>query len=446
VARAGTGPVPSVRGLALDILARIEREGAYADILLDRTLRLADLPDPRDRALLTELVMGTLRRRGSLDHFLSPYLLRPLGKTDDVTRNALRLGAYQILHTRLPDRAVLFETVEAVKRSRGPAPAGFVNAVLRKVAAARDKVPQDSARLSAPPALVSALEASLEGEEAEEYLSACLEKPPFAVRANPFRVGREALLSRLAEAGAEPVPCRFAPEGLILGHPAPVHADPLFKEGAYLVMDEGAQLIAPLLLPREGEAVLDACAAPGGKTTHLCALAGGKARVTAADLSAGRKRMLEETVARAGAPGVSAVVHDFSRGPLPPEAGRFDKVLVDAPCTGMGVIRRNPDAKWRFVPEWPARMAALQGSILGNAWASLEEGGLLLYCTCSPLLEEDEEVVLAFLSRHREAEAVPPGPAWPGPADAVTPKGFVRLYPHRHGTDAFFAALLRKTA
>jgi len=280
--------------------------------------------------------------------------------------------------------------------------------------------------------------------EARSYLAACLEKPPFAVRANPSRGAADRLLARFAAEGKEPAPCRYAPDGFILRRPAPVFSDAAFLEGAYLVMDEGAQLIAPLLSPAPGERILDACSAPGGKTTHLAALSGGKAAIVAADVSMARLRLLRETVARTGAPGIEPTLHDFSRAPLPASRGTFDKVLVDAPCTGMGVIRRNPDGKWRFRPEETKGMARLQGAILRHAWASVRPGGLLVYCTCSPLREEDEEVVRPFLSESPDAsvESFPTG--WPGPPDAWTPDGFLRLSPHRHGTDAFFAALLRK--
>ena len=438
---------------ALAILSRVDRGGAYADILLSRTLHGAKFPDPRDRALLTELVMGTLRRRGALDHSISPHLSRPIEKTDSVVRNALRLGAYQLMYMRVPERVAVFETVEAVKGIRGEKPAGLVNAVLRGLARAgtapllpaEDGLPRKSVELSAPLPLVESLVRSIGEAEAVAFLAASLEKPPFAVRANPFRVQRETLLVRLSGAGMEPTPCRYASEGILLGRPGGVHDDPGFRSGEYLVMDEGAQLIAPLLSPREGEAVLDACAAPGGKTTHIAALSGGKARVTAVDVSAPRARILRKTVTRLGADGVTIVVHDFTAGPLPGSGGRYDKVLVDAPCTGMGVIRRNPDAKWRFDPGDAGRMASLQLAILRNAWDCLRPGGLLAYCTCSPLREEDEEVVASFL---RESGAACPGreaaPGWTGPPDAWTPEGYVRLAPHRHGTDGFFAALLRK--
>lgn len=191
--------------------------------------------------------------------------------------------------------------------------------------------------------------------------------------------------------------------------------------------------------------MLDCCAAPGGKATHLSALSSGRARILAADRSGARVRILGETVARLGATGVATAVHDFSQGPLPGATGKFDKILVDAPCTGMGVIRRNPDAKWRFDPADPARMASLQRAILRNAWASLARGGRMVYCTCSPLREEDEDVVDWF---RRETGAVLLGKeaakGWPGPANAWTPEGSLRLATHRHGTDYFFAALLRK--
>jgi 16S rRNA (cytosine967-C5)-methyltransferase len=430
----------------------VDRGRAYADILLDRALRGGAFPDPRDRALLTELVLGTLRRRGTLDFTLSPHLSRPLEKTDSLVRNALRLGAYQLLYTRVPEPVAIFETVAALKNVRGDKPAGLANAVLRAIVRA-GKIPplpegegplRKAVELSVPLPLLHALIRSLGETEACAFLEASLAKPPFAVRVNPFRASRSAVAARLAEAGMEPAPCRYAADGLILGKPGKVHADPGFRSGEYIVMDEGAQLVSPLLSPREGEDVLDACAAPGGKATHLSALSRGRARILAADISEGRVRLLKEAVARLGAEGVATAVHDFSTGPIP-GAARFGKVLVDAPCTGMGVVRRNPDAKWRFDPGDPARMASLQRAILGNAWTSLSPGGLLVYCTCSPLREEDEEVVGAF---RRETGAAVSGREaagdWPGPPDAWTPEGFLRLSPHRHGTDYFFAALLRK--
>lgn len=427
----------------------MDRGGAYADILLSNALRGNRVPDPRDRALLTELVMGTLRMRGILDDLLSPHASRPLERADAAVRNALRLGAYQLLYTRIPERAALYETVEAVKGLRGEKPAGLVNAVLRGLLREGRTPPssdeEGTVRKSAPPALLDALLRSMGGEETAAFLRVSLRKPPFAVRANPFRVSREELLSRLSGSGMEPFPCRYAADGILLGRPGGFADEPGFRSGEYVVMDEGAQLIAPLLSPLGGESVLDACAAPGGKATHLAALSGGKARITAVDVSAARAGTLREAVARLGAPGVSVVVHDFASGPLPGSAGKHDKVLVDAPCTGTGVIRRNPDAKWRFAAGDPARMASVQRAILRNAWECLRPGGLLAYCTCSSLREESEEVVESF---RIASGALPAGkedaPGWTGPPDAWTPDGFVRLLPHRHGTDGFFAALLRK--
>lgn len=430
----------------------MDRDEAFADIVLDRALREGTFPDPRDRGLVTEIVMGTLRRRGAIDYALLPFLSRPLEKTDAYVRNALRVGAYQLFYTRIPDRAALNETVAAVKAARGGGAAGFVNAVLRAIvragktpAAPRPGDPRGvEAELSAPGKLVQSLERTMGEEEARAFLSAVLEKPPFTVRANPFRTTVPELLARFASEGMEPSPCRFAPDGIAVGKPPAVHSDASFRRGDYLVMDEGAQLIAPLLSPAPGERILDACAAPGGKTTHLSALSAGRSSIVAADASAARIRMLRETVARTAAPGIDTALNDFSRAPLPSSRRAYDKVLVDAPCTGMGVIRRNPDAKWRFRPETVEAMSRVQAMILANAWESVRPGGLLLYCTCSPLREEDEAVVRAFLSSRPDAALSGPPAGWPGPADAWTPDGYLRLYPHKHGTDAFFGALIRR--
>jgi 16S rRNA (cytosine967-C5)-methyltransferase len=434
------------------VLARVDREEAFADIALDRVLRQRAFSDPRDRALTTEIVMGTLRRRGTIDFALLPFLSRPLERTDAYVRNALRAGAYQLFYTRIPDRAALNETVDAVKSARGGGAAGFVNAVLRGIVRAgsvpilppEDDPRREPAEFSAPAPLVAALARTMGREPARAFLSSCLVKPPFAVRANPFRTSTEGLVARLAAEGREPLRCRFAREGILLGAPAALFSDAAFHDGAYLAMDEGAQLIAPLLSPGAGDRILDACAAPGGKTTHLSALSGGEASIVASDVSAPRIRMLRETAARTAARGIETSLHDFSRAPLPGARAAFDKVLVDAPCSGMGVIRRNPDAKWRFRPADAARMARIQDAILRNAWDAVRPGGTLVYCTCSPLREENEDVVDAFVASRDDAAIAGPPSGWTGPPDAWTGDGYLRLYPHCHDTDAFFAALLRK--
>jgi len=396
--------------------------------------------------------MGTLRWRGMLDASLSPHVKLPLEKTEPVARNALRLGAYQLIFLRVPERAALHETVEAAKSLRGQRIGGLVNAVLRELLRTGElssrppggePSPVEIER-SAPPPLLAALADSLGREEALAFLAASLSRPPFTIRVNRLRRSREDLRNRLADAGMDPSPCRYAPDGIRLGEPGGVHADPGFAAGEYLVTDEGAQLIAPLLSPVAGETLLDACASPGGKATHLAALSGGRARIVATDLP-GRLRALEETVSRLRIPGLTVRAHDFSGGPLPGPGGRFDKALVDVPCTGMGVIRRNPDAKWRFSPSDPVRMARLQGTILRNAWKSVRPGGLLVYCTCTLFREENERVVESFLRERAEARLVREPPAgWPGPGEAWSREGFLRLTPHRHGTDGFFAAILAR--
>jgi 16S rRNA (cytosine967-C5)-methyltransferase len=449
----GEGGTVIVRNAAISVLARVDRDEAFADIVLDRALRETSFPDPRDAGLLTELVMGTLRRRGAIDFALLPFLSRPLERSDVYVRNALRVGAYQLYHTRIPERAAVNETVAAVKAVRGGGAAGFVNAVLRGIvregcvpALPREGDPRRRpADLSAPGSLIEVLDRTMGEAAAGAFLTSCLETPPFVVRANRFRADPGALADRFAAEGRNPSRCRFAPDGIVLAKPAPVHADDAFHSGLYVVMDEGAQLISPLLAPAPGERILDACAAPGGKTSHLAALAGGKARIVATDASAARLRMLRDVLRRTGSPEVEPVLHDFLRSPFPSSSGdAFDKVLVDVPCSGMGVIRRNPDAKWRFRADRLAGMVRAQEAILRNAWKSVREGGRLVYCTCSPLREEDEDVVRPFLVEHPEAAVGAPPGDWPGPADAWTGEGFLRLYPHLHGTDAFFAVLLQK--
>lgn len=443
------GPVSQARFEALGILVRVEQDRAFADIALQHGLDRARL-DPRDAALCAEIVYGTLRWRRHLDWRLGPPLKRPLSKLDPWVRALLRLTAYQLLFLdRVPRWAAVDEAVSLARlKSRTPGPAEFVNAVLRALtrATAAPPLPADPVEAAAIrwsfPDWIAArwiLRYGLEG--AEKLMAALNERPPVTIRANTLRISREDLAARLRDVElVETEPTPLAPEGLTLRRGA-VGRWEVFAAGLCAIQDEASMLIARLLDPQPGELVADTCAAPGTKATHLAQLMRDRGRIVAIDPHAARLRLLAQSAARLGtgiiechAGGVAAVAGRWK--------GRCDRALVDAPCSNLGVLRRNPDVKWKRQAEDLARLADKQRGILAAAAAMVKPGGRLVYATCSLEPEENDAVVRAFLDGHPEWRPDPPA-EFPVPADAA---GVIRCLPHLHGTDGFTAARLVRAA
>ena len=443
------GPVSQARFEALRILGRVEGDRAFADIALEHALERASL-EPRDAALCTEIVYGTLRWQRHLDWRLAAHLHRPLARLDPWVRALLRLTAYQVLFLdRVPRWAAVDEAVSLAKlKSRAPGPAEFVNAVLRALTRApamppppADPVEALGVRWSFPDWIVARWLARYGTVEAEAFMAACNERPPVALRANRLRIDREALAARLRdEELAETRPSALAPEGLVLEKGAAARLAS-FAEGWCTIQDEASMLMARLLDPQPGETVADTCAAPGTKTTHLAELMGNRGRIVAFDPQAARLALLDRGAARLGITIAQSQVGGAA-ALAPRWVGRCDRALVDAPCSNLGVLRRNPEVKWRRTVDDLRRLQQKQRTILDAAASMVRPGGRLVYATCSPEPEENEGVVEPFLERHREW-------AVDAPADfPVTPdaRGIVRLFPHRHGTDAFTAVRLRRTA
>jgi 16S rRNA (cytosine967-C5)-methyltransferase len=441
------GPIAQARFEALRILVRVEGDRAFADIALEHALDRAAL-EPRDAALCTEIVYGTLRWQRHLDWRLASHLHRPLARLDPWVRALLRLTAYQVLFLdRVPRWAAVDEAVSLAKlKSRTPGPAEFVNAVLRALtrapsAPALPPHPVEAAgvRWSYPDWIVARWLARYGPAEAEALMAAGNERPPIALRANRLRIDREALAARLRdEELAETRPTALAPEGLVLEKGAVARLAP-FADGWCTVQDEASMLIARLLDPRPGETVADACAAPGTKATHLAELMDNRGRIVAFDPQAARLALVDRGAARLGI----TIIHSQVGGAAalaPRWAARCDRVLVDAPCSNLGVLRRNPEVKWRRTEEDLRRLQQKQRTILGAAAAMAKPGGRLVYATCSPEPEENEDVVVPFLETHGDWVLDPPA-EFPVPADA---RGIFRLFPHRHGTDAFTAVRLRR--
>jgi len=441
------GPVSQSRYLALGTLVRVEQDRAFADIALEHALDRAKL-DPRDAALCTEIVFGTLRWRRHLDWRLGPNLNRPLTKLDPWVRALLRLTAYQLLFLdRVPHWAAVDEAVSLARlKARKPGPAEFVNAVLRSLARATAPPPLPAApaealgtRLSFPDWIASRWLSRYGAQEAEALMAAMNERPPVTIRANTLRTSREDLAARVRnDELAETRPTTLAPEGLVVER-GQVGRWAAFTDGWCTIQDEASMLIARLLDPQPGELVADTCAAPGTKATHLAQLMGNRGKIIAMDPQAARLKLLGKAASRLGVGiidahvgGVSALAGRWK--------GRCDRVLVDAPCSNLGVLRRNPDVKWKRTEADLARLREKQRGILAAAASLVKPGGRLVYATCSLEPEENEAVVDPLLAGDAGWQVETPAD-FPVSPDAV---GFVRCLPHVHGTDGFTSIRLLK--
>jgi 16S rRNA (cytosine967-C5)-methyltransferase len=435
------------------VLERVERSGAYADLLLNAQLGRSDLA-AGDRAFTTDLVNGTLRWRGRLDYLLTQLLERDLEKLDPLVANALRLGAYQIVcNERVPNSAAVDQTVRCVRAAGAERATGLVNAVLRKLAAqhadmplpelASDALGHLTHALSLPPWLADRWLAKLGAEEAAALANACNAIPPLTIRANRLTTSRDALLAELKERFPDAEACRYASDGIVLGRRGNPALDPAFLDGRYSVQDEASQLVVALLDPQPGETILDACAAPGGKASAIAERIGTTGRVLAADHNGRRLGLVRRQVRRLNLSTLHCVERDATQSLsdliAPPG---FDRVLVDAPCSGIGTLRRNPDARWRVKPADTTRLADLQGQILRNAAAVLRPGGTLVYSTCTLLQEENEDVIAAFLAATPEFTPAPIDNLPSSLAGLVADDAALRCFPHVHDTDGFFAAKL----
>ncbi|MFE5834803.1 RsmB/NOP family class I SAM-dependent RNA methyltransferase [Streptomyces sp. NPDC056488] len=450
-----------VRMLAFEALRAVDERDAYANLVLPPLLRKAreggDF-DGRDASLATELVYGTLRRQGTYDAIISACVDRPLREVDPPVLDVLALGAHQLLGTRIPTHAAVSASVELARVVLGDGRAKFVNAVLRKiarqdldawvaqVAPPYDEDPEDHLAVvhSHPRWVVSALWDSLGGGRAgiEDLLEADNERPEVTLVARPGRSTTEELA-----AAVETLPGRWSPYALRMaegGEPGAIEA---VKDGRAGVQDEGSQLVALALAnaPLDGPDArwLDGCAGPGGKAALLAALASERgAALLASEKQPHRARLVERALA--GNPGPYQVIAaDGTRPPWRP--GSFDRVLVDVPCSGLGALRRRPEARWRRRPDDLDGFAPLQRGLLTEALRAVRVGGVVGYATCSPHLAETRIVVDDVLKKTGGAELIDARPLLPGvPALGEGPD--VQLWPHLHGTDAMYLALLRRTA
>jgi 16S rRNA (cytosine967-C5)-methyltransferase len=443
----------SVRQLAGEILRKVESRDAFADILLDDAYMNASLSD-RDRALLTELVYGTLRWRGKIDAQLTRHLRRPLDDSEAFVRNLLRATVYQLLFLdRIPDYAAVNEAVQLAKARNGRKVAGFVNGVLRNVLRQRDRIahrnpagdsiPELAIEISHPEWLVRRWIEEFGREEALALMSANNRKPPLVVRANARKTGRDELLELFRLSGITAEPSRWSPQGISINGTPPVTRLPGFEDGLFQVQGEASQLIGYLLSPASGERVLDACAAPGGKTTHLAELMDDVGEVLATDRSARGVRKIIDSAARLGLKSVRTDCTDIAQQ-SPPSDRLFDRILLDAPCSGLGTLRAHPEIKWRRNEADVARLSTLQSELLKRVADWLKPAGVVVYSTCTLSRPENEGVVEGFLKTDGRFELENAADYLPEQAKSMEQGRYFRALPHRHDTDGFFAARMTK--
>jgi 16S rRNA (cytosine967-C5)-methyltransferase len=441
----------SARQLVLDCLIQLEKDNTPIAPVINLAVRRNNL-SPADRGLLNELVYGTIRWRGQLDWVLGHFVDCRF-RLNRHTRNLLRLGAYQLLHLdKIPPHAAIYETVELAKPKHKTA--RFINAVLRSVqqAGANLQYPSlesDPARhiavaLSYPLWLVERWIVQHGAPWTLGFCRASNRVAPLTVRVNTLKTSRADLIRSLTADGVSIQDSRIAPDGLSLQDSPPVPSLAAYRDGGFYVQDESAMLVGYLLRPQAGEKVVDLCAAPGGKTTHIAQLMRNVGEIIALDRSQGKLQRITENCQRLGVTNVQTRIANAAGDALNfIEAA--DHVLIDAPCSGLGTLRRHPDIRWQKKPEQINALAQLQSRILHNAAQYVRPGTVLVYSTCSTEPEENERIIRRFLESHPHFVVEDARDFLPFvPTNAITPAGFLQTFPHEYGIDGTFAARLRE--
>jgi 16S rRNA (cytosine967-C5)-methyltransferase len=444
--------IAPARLAAYETLRAVSRRAADLPAALARA-RLP-LHDERDRALAGEIAAGTLRWQGAFDRVVTVFAGRALERLDPEVVDILRLSLFQLLHLdRVPASAAVNDAVQLTRKAGKSSSSSFVNAILRRASRERTHLPLPArvpgtatseldfleTTLSHPRWLVERWRRRHGFEAAEAWCRFNNAAPALTLRANRLQVGRDALAASLRDAGVETDPTPFAPDGLLVRSGNPLTTE-LAERGVFAVQDEASQLVGVLARAVAGERVLDACAAPGGKTTAMAADMADHGLLVAADVRPGRVRLLAETVRRAGARCVRVIQANAAQ-PLPFRPV-FDLVLIDAPCSGLGTLRRDPDIKWRRSPDEFAALTSLQLRILQSAAEVVRPGGRILYSTCSSEPEENDEVVERFLDARPGFRRAPL--ELPAAPQLVAADGCLRTLPFRDGLEAFFAAALAR--
>lgn len=445
---------------ALAILMDINQGNLTLDHHMDR-FHLESRFNRRDEAFVTALVYGVLRWRRRLDWIINAVSATPIAKLDPQVINIVRMGLYQIIFmNRVPNSAAVNTSVDLAKALKKKWLAGFVNAVLRNAlrrlpgielpAFEADPVHALSVAQSMPKWLVKRWINQFGQQEATSLCEACNQIPPLTLRTNSLKIDKPTLMRNLQPLAEVVRPSVYAPDGIVLdGLKGHLFSSPAFKGGWFQVQDEAAQAVGYLLGPKPGQAVLDACAGLGGKTAHVAALMKNSGHLTAMDRDGRKLQKLDKEMQRLGITIAFSQTADLETSAIKDDGEQFDRILLDAPCTGLGVIRRNPDAKWTRRPQDIDRCARKQLQLLMNLAPRLKPDGVLVYAVCSTEPEETHGVIDSFLKKHTDFAIdgnLPDIP--PSLAPLLDHNGWLKTAPHRHGTDGFFAVRLchRKTS
>ncbi|MFP4221798.1 MAG: 16S rRNA (cytosine(967)-C(5))-methyltransferase [Phormidium sp.] len=440
------------RQVAFWALKEIERKDTYAEVALQRQLAKSDLTGG-DRALATELVYGVVRRRRSLDAVIDQFGKKPAAQQAPDLRVLLRLGFYQLIYLdRVAAALAVDSTVELAKANRLGGLSNVANGMLRQYLRQRtaanplgisfpeNPVSRLGVRYSYPDPIVQQWCDQLGIEEAEQ-LCRCFNQPPqLYLRINPLRTSLEEVENNFLEAGIAVERLPNLPQGLKLPSAGRIEALPGYEEGWWTVQDASAQWVTHLLNPQPGEVIVDACAAPGGKTTHMAELMGDRGQIWACDRTASRLKKVGQNCQRLQLRSVHLLQGDSRE--LRQFEGSCDRVLLDVPCSGLGTLHRRADLRWRQTPQGIVELAQLQGELLAAAATWLKPGGVLVYATCTVSPPENEGVIGPFLETHPDWQVETP-PAGLGLPEVESPLG-LRLWPHRHEGDGFFMVRLRR--
>ncbi len=444
------------RKLAVTVLNQLAKRPGTLTAVMEQAAAAARFGSTRDRALFNTLVYGTLRWRGRLDHILSHFADRPIKKIDPRVLNILRIGLFQVTGLdRIPPSAAVNTAVNLARSLSVPWSAAFVNALLRRAVKEHAQVPfpaEDrtpaalSVTASFPPWLVERWVARYGYEATARLCDAVNQPPPLTLRANSLKTTAAGLLAMLSAENQRAEPTAFAPDGIrLFSANAAIFNHSAFRNGQFAIQDEAAQLVGLLLDPRRGERILDACAGLGGKSGHLAQLMHNDGSITAVDRDEARLTKLAGEMQRLGISIVRPLALSLEAAAA---SGRleapFDRVLLDAPCSGLGTIRRNPDIKWAPTKKSPARYRQVQSGLLDQAAALVRPSGILVYAVCSCEPEETESVVTDFLKNHPEFAISADAAVPPSLKQLISPGGYLRTYPHQIEMDGFFAVRCKR--
>lgn len=442
-----------LRNLILELLVRIEKDHGFSHLLINQEIKKNEL-NPKDEALLTQIVYGTLERKMTLDYYLSKYV-DPNKKIDDWVRMLLRMSVYQMVYLdKIPDHAVIHEAVEIAKKKGHRGIQGFVNGVLRNIqrngvrdlAEIKDPLKRLSVETSHPKWLVNRWIQQYGFQTAEAICRANLKEKLMSVRIQPLKISREEAMAELEQEGFTVKPSLFSKQGIQI-EKGNVLSSKLFTEGKLTIQDESSMLVAEMLKPEPGMDVLDSCSAPGGKATHIAEKMLNEGIVYAHDLHKKKVKLIEEKQRTLGLSIIHATAHDARKLKEKYAEASFDRILVDAPCSGLGVINSKPEIKYEKSEQDIERLHIIQLDILNHVADLLKDDGLFVYSTCTIEKMENEQVVKSFLKENPaftvDGDFFKELPEELQSSIGITEYGF-QLFPQSFGTDGFFLTRLKK--